>query len=78
MEFPDPFDDFLADLPGTSELDALGTFHGEFVPGSLTSGARPEPDHGATALAALLTGTTAGYLHPILDDLEAALEPLDD
>jgi len=22
--------------------------------------------------------TTAGYLHPILDDLEAALEPLDD
>jgi len=64
MEFPDPFDDFLADLSGTSELDALGTFHGEFVPGSLTSGARPEPDHGATALAALLTGHDRGLPAP--------------
>ena len=36
MEFPDPFDDLFADLPRSAELDSLGTFHGERVPGSLT------------------------------------------
>ena len=36
IEIPDPFDDLFADLPRAPELDPLGTFHGERVPGPLT------------------------------------------